>query len=51
VKHESRFFFSLDRREAAPRFIRRPRNAHVIEGNNAEFDCRIIAVSPPIVSW
>ncbi|CAM4765861.1 unnamed protein product [Rotaria magnacalcarata] len=42
---------SWDRREAAPRFILRPRNAHVLEGNNAEFDCRIIAVSPPVVSW
>jgi len=41
----------LDRREAAPRFTLRPRNAHVLEGNNAEFDCRIIAVSPPVVSW
>ncbi|CAF1068172.1 unnamed protein product, partial [Rotaria sordida] len=40
-----------DRREAAPRFIIRPHNAHVLEGNNAEFDCRIIAVSPPVVSW
>lgn len=42
---------SSDRREAAPRFILRPRNAHVLEGQNAEFDCRIIAVSPPTVSW
>ncbi|CAF0741448.1 unnamed protein product, partial [Didymodactylos carnosus] len=40
-----------DRREAAPRFIIRPHNAHVLEGQNAEFDCRIIAVSPPVVSW
>ncbi|CAF1652343.1 unnamed protein product, partial [Adineta ricciae] len=42
---------SWDRREAAPRFVVRPRNAHVLEGNNAEFDCRILAVSPPVVSW
>ncbi|CAF1142161.1 unnamed protein product [Rotaria sordida] len=42
---------SWDRREAAPRFTLRPRNAHVLEGQNAEFDCRIIAVSPPVVSW
>jgi len=40
-----------DRREAAPRIVRRPHNAHVLEGNNAIFDCRIIALSPPIVSW
>lgn len=44
-------FFDLDRREAAPRIVRRPHNAHVLEGNNAIFDCRIIALSPPIVSW
>ena len=59
-KHDSIVFVSLkvhrsssvsDRREAAPRFILRPRNARVLEGNNAEFDCRIIAVSPPVVSW
>jgi len=42
---------NLDRREATPCFILRPRNAHVLEGNNADFDCRIIAVSPPVVSW
>ncbi|CAF0817484.1 unnamed protein product, partial [Didymodactylos carnosus] len=42
---------SWDRREAAPRFILRPRNAHVLEGQNAEFDCRIIAASPPVVTW
>ncbi|CAF4579023.1 unnamed protein product [Rotaria sp. Silwood1] len=42
---------SWDRREAAPRFVLRPRNARVLEGQNAEFDCRIIAVSPPVVSW
>ncbi|CAF1005436.1 unnamed protein product [Adineta steineri] len=41
----------IHRREAASRFILRPRNVHVLEGNNAEFDCRIIAVSPPVVSW
>ena len=45
------FCNNLDRREAAPRFVLRPRNVHVLEGNNAEFDCRIIAVSPPVVSW
>ena len=40
-----------DRREAAPRIIRRPHNTHVLETNNATFDCRIIALSPPVVSW
>lgn len=52
INRKEKYLFSfLDRREAAPRFILRPRNAHVLEGNNAEFDCRIIAVSPPVVSW
>jgi hypothetical protein len=48
---KTNYYNIIDRREAAPRFILRPRNAHVLEGNNAEFDCRIIAVSPPVVSW
>nr|XP_034332878.1 twitchin isoform X27 [Crassostrea gigas] len=41
----------FDRKEAAPRFIRRPRNVLVGEGNIAKFDCRIIAASAPIVTW
>ncbi|XP_061166987.1 twitchin-like isoform X9 [Saccostrea echinata] len=41
----------FDRKEAAPRFIRRPRNVIVGEGNIAKFDCRIIAASAPIVTW
>ena len=34
-----------------PRFIRKPRSQHVIEGNTAEFSCTVLAVSTPIVSW
>jgi hypothetical protein len=41
----------FDRRDAAPRYVLRPRNQHVIEGQNAEFRCIIVAASPPIVSW
>ncbi len=41
----------FDRRDAAPRFARRPRDQHVIEGNSAEFKCLILAASPAIVSW
>lgn len=41
----------FDRREAAPRFIVKPRNQHVIEGQSAEFKAVILAASPPIVSW
>jgi serine/threonine protein kinase len=41
----------FDRRDAAPRFGRRPRDQHVIESQSGEFTCLIIAASPPIVSW
>ena len=41
----------FDRRDAAPRFVRKPRNQYVVEGQNAEFHCIIIAASPPLVSW
>jgi serine/threonine protein kinase len=41
----------FDRRDAAPRFGRRPRDQHVIEGQSAEFKCLILAASPAIVSW
>lgn len=40
-----------DRREAIPRFIRKPRTCTVTEGQLAKFDCKIIAASPPIVTW
>lgn len=43
-------YFS-DRKEAAPRFIRKPRNAIAAEGQNTKFDCKIIGASPPIVTW
>ncbi|ESO91797.1 hypothetical protein LOTGIDRAFT_121777 [Lottia gigantea] len=42
---------SFDRREAAPRFVRKPRNVHVSEGQVAKFDCKIVAASPPIITW
>ncbi len=41
----------FDRRDAAPRFGRRPRDQHVLEGQSAEFKCLIFAASPPIVNW
>lgn len=41
----------FDRRDAAPRFVIRPRNQHVVEGQSAQFICFIIAASPPVVSW
>lgn len=41
----------FDRRDAMPRFIRKPRSQQVMEGNAAEFKCLILAASPPVVSW
>ena len=41
----------FDRRDAMPRFVRKPRNQNVLEGNSAEFSCIIIAVSTPVISW
>jgi serine/threonine protein kinase len=41
----------FDRRDAAPRFVIRPRNQHLTEGQNAQFICFIVAASPPVVSW
>jgi hypothetical protein len=45
------FVYFSDRKEAAPRFIRKPRNAIAAEGQNTKFDCKIIGASPPIVTW
>ena len=42
---------SFDRREAAPRFVIRPRSAFAFEGQSAKFMCRIIAIAPPTVTW
>lgn len=41
----------FDRRDANPRFVLRPRNQRVTEGQNATFSCVILAASPPIVTW
>ncbi|XP_055900297.1 twitchin-like isoform X6 [Biomphalaria glabrata] len=41
----------FDRKEAAPRFVRKPRNQLTAEGQTAKFDCKIVAASPPIVTW
>ncbi|KAJ1363943.1 Twitchin [Parelaphostrongylus tenuis] len=45
--HDS--FFA--RSEAQPRFIIKPYSTSVTEGQNAEFYCRVIASTPPIVTW
>ncbi|XP_076471204.1 twitchin-like [Babylonia areolata] len=41
----------FDRKEAAPRFVRRLRNQVAAEGNTAKFDCKIVAASAPIITW
>ncbi|XP_059156398.1 twitchin-like isoform X4 [Physella acuta] len=41
----------FDRKEAVPRFVRKPRNQVSAEGQTAKFDCKIVAASPPIVTW
>ncbi|VDL60884.1 unnamed protein product, partial [Hymenolepis diminuta] len=41
----------FDHREAGPRFIRHPSSQTTIEGNTAQFDCRVIGVSEPIITW
>lgn len=40
-----------DRREAQPRFAIRPYSVTAAEGASAQFHARVIAGSPPIVSW
>ncbi|VDQ02806.1 unnamed protein product [Trichobilharzia regenti] len=39
------------RKEAGPRFIKWPSNQLVVEGQNAQFNCRVVALSEPIVTW
>ena len=43
----------FDRREAAPRFVRKPKSANVKEGGNGNFVCRVVAppIFPPTVTW
>ncbi|KAL7668242.1 hypothetical protein ACOME3_008952 [Neoechinorhynchus agilis] len=41
----------FDRQEACPRIVIKPHNAYCMEGDNATFECRIVALSPPIISW
>ncbi|ULT95623.1 hypothetical protein L3Y34_004374 [Caenorhabditis briggsae] len=40
-----------DRSEAQPRFIVKPYGTEVAEGQSANFYCRVIASSPPVVTW
>ncbi|TMS38626.1 hypothetical protein L596_005310 [Steinernema carpocapsae] len=45
--HDSWF----DRSDAQPRFIIKPFSTTCSEGQSANFYCRVIAASPPIVTW
>ncbi|KAM7537943.1 hypothetical protein Aperf_G00000079361 [Anoplocephala perfoliata] len=41
----------FDHREAGPRFVRHPSSQTIVEGNTAQFDCRVIGVSEPVITW
>jgi serine/threonine protein kinase len=41
----------FDRREAIPRFIRKPHSQIVQEGNVANFKCKVVAASEPTITW
>jgi len=41
----------FDRREAMPRFVRKPHNCIVQEGQTANFKCKVLAGSPPVITW
>ncbi|KAK0400071.1 hypothetical protein QR680_003339 [Steinernema hermaphroditum] len=45
--HDSWF----DRSDAQPRFIIKPFSTSCAEGQSANFYCRVIAASPPIITW
>ena len=40
-----------DRREAWPRFVRKPHNAVVEVGGVVSFKCRVLAATPPTITW
>jgi len=41
----------FDRREAWPKFVKKPKACVVKAGNAALYQCRVIALSPPTISW
>jgi hypothetical protein len=41
----------FDRAEAQPRFVIKPFSCTCEEGGSATFYCRVLAASPPIVTW
>ena len=45
------FFFFIDRRQAAPRFVIKPTSAFAYEGQSAKFTCRVIALAPATLTW
>ena len=51
LKRQHLLVVCIDRKEAVPRFVRKPRNQVAAEGQTAKFDCKIIAASAPIITW
>ena len=45
------FEFYSDKREAWPKFVRRPHKCIVQEGQPASFKCKVTAASPPTITW
>ncbi|ODM93780.1 Twitchin [Orchesella cincta] len=41
----------FDRRQAAPRFVIKPRSTFSFEGQSAKFTCRVIAIAAPTLTW
>jgi hypothetical protein len=41
----------FDRAEAQPRFVIKPFSCTAVEGGSGSFYCRVLAASPPIVTW
>lgn len=42
---------SIDRRQAAPRFVIKPTSAFAYEGQSVKFTCRVIAIAPATLTW
>jgi len=52
MRHDSvAEWLTADRREAMPRFVRKPHNCVVPEGKTASFKCKVLASSPPVITW
>ena len=43
--------FYSDFRDAAPRFVRKPKHQEVFSDQAARFECKIVGLSVPLVTW